>query len=693
MLRATFQRLIRGIDSRREAALWRQGVLSWDDFESRQPVQGSLFPVHPSATSPLAIPRAALDEGNIAFFASALKRREHFRIPLQVPERTIFLDIETTGLSRHYDIVTLVGWCYRGRYGAHVRGQDEAELRAALQDAQVIVTFNGSLFDLPFLRIGFSDIPIPPVHIDLRFLAKRVGLSGGQKAIEEDLGFARTGAARDVRGEAAPILWHRYRRGDLDALRLLIEYNYFDIEGMKYIFDKTIAKLLTKERVPKTIRERIPSFAKPSKLLLADEKANAARETGAICLSPYRGPVGPAILLSDLVPDTRSGAIRIVGIDLTGSPARLTGWCLLDGRSAYTRCLSTDKELISATLNARPHLISIDSPLSLPRGRTSVSDDDPGRKEFGIMRHCERVLKKRGINVYPALIQSMQKLTARGIALASALRSCGVPVIESYPGAAQDIMGIPRKRASLEMLRDGLNEFGVCGEFLDRRVTHDELDAITAAIVGAFFWGGRFEALGDNDEEALVIPDLGRSPQPWLSRQVIGLSGRPGAGKTTAARYLEQSGFIYGRYSMVIEQLLAREKGEAPTRTELQAHGLEIHRRYGQRWLGRRLLESLPDRGNLVIDGLRFPDDHAFLAESFGPAFLHVHLSAPDDLRNLRFAARASDGRSLNLVEAHPVEGGIQLLGELAHVEIANDAALPSFQARIASLIRDNNGG
>jgi predicted nuclease with RNAse H fold len=44
-------------------------------------------------------------------------------------------------------------------------------------------------------------------------------------------------------------------------------------------------------------------------------------------------------------------------------------------------------------------------------------------------------------------LPSMQGLTRRGMALAVRLRDLGVPVIESYPGAAQDIMGIPRKRS------------------------------------------------------------------------------------------------------------------------------------------------------------------------------------------------------------------------------------------------------
>jgi predicted nuclease with RNAse H fold len=146
--------------------------------------------------------------------------------------------------------------------------------------------------------------------------------------------------------------------------------------------------------------------------------------------------------------------------------------------------------------------------LTLPKGRTTVFNDDPGRKEFGIMRHCERTLKRRGVNVYPCLIDSMQKLTKRGMELAETFRKLGIPVIESYPGAAQDIMKIPRKRASLEYLEKGLANFGIEGEYTRQTVSHDELDAITSALVGLFFWSGRFERLGTIEEDYLIIPDL-----------------------------------------------------------------------------------------------------------------------------------------------------------------------------------------
>jgi len=73
-------------------------------------------------------------------------------------------------------------------------------------------------------------------------------------------------------------------------------------------------------------------------------------------------------------------------------------------------------------------------------------------------------------------------------------------VIESYPGAAQDILNIPRKSKGVEKLASALAEYGIVGN-LD--VTHDELDAITAAIVGILYLRGEYEALG-----CLIIPKV-----------------------------------------------------------------------------------------------------------------------------------------------------------------------------------------
>lgn len=66
----------------------------------------------------------------------------------------------------------------------------------------------------------------------------------------------------NIQGEAAPLLWHGYRRGSLDALKRLVEYNRCDIEGMKYILDKVVARLLKEGGSPSASVTGVPRFAK-----------------------------------------------------------------------------------------------------------------------------------------------------------------------------------------------------------------------------------------------------------------------------------------------------------------------------------------------------------------------------------------------------------------------------------------------
>ena len=438
------------------------------------------------------------------------KLQEQLALCASFPERVLFLDIETTGLSHFYDEITIVGWTFGGIAKTLVKGQDPAPLVKDAARAKVLVTFNGIRFDTKFIAKELPEVALPDTHIDLMYLCRRVGLKGGQKAIEKELDVRVRHGLADVDGAAAVVLWHRYLRGDTAALHKLIRYNRADIAAMGAILDLTLPRfafhpdLFSEEA---SFRE----WSAPEGWLdLSGPMSKAVRRTGT-----------PPPRFADLFGGTAVEEARVVGIDLTGSEARGSGWCFLNGSRAETAVLFADDAILDETIKVRPHLVSIDSPLCLPRGRTSVDDADPGRNEFGIMRESERELKRRGVNVYPCLIRSMQKLTARGIRLAGVLRDQGIPVIESYPGAAQDIMRIPRKGAGPEWLKTGLRDFGVSGDYERHHVTHDELDAITSALVGTFHLAGMTEALGTEEEPPLIIPRLQKEQNPVA----VGVSG------------------------------------------------------------------------------------------------------------------------------------------------------------------------
>lgn len=479
MLKSTFQHL-KGTSKNREKSLWANGILTWSLYKERIGEQLTIFD-NDGTYHELSDSERAYDAGDMFFFKENLEPSEYYRVALEYPDEVIFLDIETTGLSLYYDKITLVGWSVGREFGLYQTGGDSSPLMKALASAKVIVTFNGTMFDFKFLKKHFESIVFPPIHIDLRYFSKRVGLTGGQKAIEKELRLKRSEEVGDILGEAAPILWHRYRRGDKKALRRLIEYNHADVEGMKAIFDESISRLFEYGEVPMIVR-KIPNFKGQSSRIRWARKKPKKNEY-KVYLEDFKGNTKPLITYSDLDKIHSLKDVCMIGIDLVSSEKRETGFCILKGNTAKTCRLKTDEEMINLAVENCVSLVSIDSPLSIPRGRTSYFDDDPMR-EHGITRLCERLLKRRGINSYPALIPSMQKLTKRGVELAQKFRSFGIPVIESYPGAAQDVMSIPRKQAGLKYLTEGIAEFGINGDYTNEDVSHDELDAITSAIVG-----------------------------------------------------------------------------------------------------------------------------------------------------------------------------------------------------------------
>jgi len=191
---------------------------------------------------------------------------------------------------------------------------------------------------------------------------------------------------------------------------------------------------------------------------------------------------------------------KVVGVDLAGSPKRNTGICTLKkGNLTFCTIVHTDQEIFNYIEKENPTLIAVDAPLNLPPGRKSLED-----KNGEHFRPCDRELLRRGILFFPITLGPMRLLTKRGIHLKRVLTRRGYPVIEVYPGAAQDIWHTGRKQEGLSKLRKGLEKLGLKG--LSEKMNGDELDAVTAALVGQLFLRGKAEVLGNFKRGAIVIP-------------------------------------------------------------------------------------------------------------------------------------------------------------------------------------------
>ncbi len=497
MLQQTFIH-IPGIGRQTEHDMWESGIRSWDDadrFEKRFGVLGARLQKRLDDYLPLS--RQAIKSKNAAFFQRLSALGEAWRVFPEFSDECVYLDIETTGLSTVFDSVTLVGLYDGRRYNVFIQDRNMDALAEALKKYSVVVTFNGAGFDLRFLRSAFPGIELPPVHIDLRWVSRRLGYKGGLKEVEPRFGLHRDASIADVSGFDATVLWAKHLRGDKGALAKLVEYNTADVVHLKAMMEICYDKLSqqTASFLKKSIAPVFTGVAElPKRPRVSAVRAVTKTQSGSEIVSKLLQRVSAS-----------GRAPRIVGIDLTGSEKRATGWALLDGSDASTLSLRTDEALIGETVAAKPDIVSIDSPLSLPEG--VVDPENVG--EYPIYRKCELALKRMGISVFWCLLPTMKCLTTRGMRLASELRKRGLTVIESYPGAAQDLLGIPRKGASLDELKKGMGRIGITGAYLTEKVTHDEVDAITSALVGLFYLADDYIGLGTPTEDYLIVP---RSP-------------------------------------------------------------------------------------------------------------------------------------------------------------------------------------
>ena len=521
--------MIPGIGEITEKNLWKKGILTWDDLEEGSYVIGSSKAKRKIIEDYLGRADRALCEGDASFFAKHLPQQEHWRIYREFRGKTLFLDIETTGLSRYYDRITLIGTFDGQSIKIFVRDNNLEEIPRYLQNYQAIVTFNGKLFDIPFIKKEFPEIRIPPVHLDLRYLLRSLGITGPLKEIEGKLGMRRPQELQEINGRQAAVLWSKFVKGDNEALERLLLYNIYDTVNLRSILDFCYQKKAQKFesemnhepyqlKLAKTLHDRRVDYYLPSPDFEPPRITTQYSDSGLLeiylndetLLKIDRDKIERIdIKIDSLIQKIESqGYTPIsVGIDLSGSEKRASGICILRGREAYLDVAKTDEEIISKTVDARPTIVSIDCPLSLPRGRCCAKDSCECRV-YGITRECERILKKRGINVYPCLIGSMQKLTMRGMRLARLFEEQGYEVIESYPGAAQDILGLPRKRVDLKELEIDLMNMGIKPLSSREVITHDEIDALTCALVAYFYLVGEYEAIGNMDEGYLIIPAL-----------------------------------------------------------------------------------------------------------------------------------------------------------------------------------------
>ncbi len=230
------------VGPKREVSLWKAGLASWDDFLT-----------HGEALAPRAVfnlgrpiierSLAALDDpAGLADLAEVIPNAEHWRFWPRF-NRVAYLDIETGGDPNDFGGITVVGVYDGSEVTQYVAGHNLHEAAQALAGYEVVVSFAGSSFDVPVLKSVFPRFLVPPVHIDLRWVLRRLGHKGGLKRIEKRLGIGRPDNVGDMDGYMAVMLWQDHLAGDPEALQTLLDYNACDIVNLEPLLNLAVERL------------------------------------------------------------------------------------------------------------------------------------------------------------------------------------------------------------------------------------------------------------------------------------------------------------------------------------------------------------------------------------------------------------------------------------------------------------------
>ncbi len=235
MLTSTFV-FLQGIGPATERRWWKQGLLNWQGF-IKQPTIGGLSSYRKSLYDrELALVQSEFDADDLRALASRLPKREHWRFYDSCRSDILYLDIETTGLSYHdpAGAVTVVGLHRNGHTISLVHGETLTtdRLQAELDHCRLLVTYFGTGFDVPYLRAKFPLLRFVVPHFDLCLAARRLGMHGGLKQLEQKFGIDREPALHGLNGMDAVRLWSEWQRGSHNALDILLAYNAADTESL-----------------------------------------------------------------------------------------------------------------------------------------------------------------------------------------------------------------------------------------------------------------------------------------------------------------------------------------------------------------------------------------------------------------------------------------------------------------------------
>lgn len=217
-----------------ERKIWAHGITTMDDFLEAAP---EFFSTNKRKiiNDFISLSKLHLNNHDSMFFLRHLPTNEHWRIFKEFQGKTAYLDIETTGLDSWDNMITTIALYDGKNIRYYVNGMNLEHFQDDILEFDVIVTYNGKTFDIPFIERYFG-IRLNQAQLDLRYILHSLGYGGGLKSCEKQMGIGRTGTLACMDGFFAVVLWDHYQRtGNEKYLETLLSYNIEDALNLEYL--------------------------------------------------------------------------------------------------------------------------------------------------------------------------------------------------------------------------------------------------------------------------------------------------------------------------------------------------------------------------------------------------------------------------------------------------------------------------
>ena len=151
---------IPGINKETEKKIWQSDILNWDEFLKKYKTLkiGNIRrkKIHKHIEKSIEL----YDKGVHEFFAENLPLKDHWRAYHEFKDNCCFLDIETTGLDRINDDITVIGVYDGSESKFFIKDINLSDFSDEIKKYSMIITFNGRCFDVPFIKTKFPSLTL-----------------------------------------------------------------------------------------------------------------------------------------------------------------------------------------------------------------------------------------------------------------------------------------------------------------------------------------------------------------------------------------------------------------------------------------------------------------------------------------------------------------------------------------------------